>query len=135
MQWEPESETKEELTDGPSIENALKAAHDLSALRAATIAVVNFAASDDGSAEHDEALSQVSVFATLAQAEAATRQAIALEGIATHLGNIHQALLTPNDDGEPITVADTLACISSDLEQFVGGMSLEGALRWMASKK
>lgn len=49
------------------------------------------------------------VMATLAVAEA-------LERIATHLGNIHQCLLTPNADREPVTVADQLKRVADALD-------------------
>lgn len=48
---------------------------------------------------------------------AAVAQAESLAHIATHLGNIHQVLITPNADGEPMTVADLAKHITDHLER------------------
>jgi len=48
------------------------------------------------------------IMATLAIAEQ-------LERIATHLGNIHQCLMTPDANHEPVTVADQLKRIAASL--------------------
>lgn len=46
---------------------------------------------------------------------AAIAQAEATERVAMQLGNIHQALMTPNAEREPITVADLLKRIADAL--------------------
>lgn len=51
-----------------------------------------------------------------AQAYAQIAQAEAMQSIAMHLGNIHQTLITPNADGEPVTAADQLKRIADILE-------------------
>lgn len=50
-----------------------------------------------------------------AQAYASIAIAEQLARIALHLGNIHQAMLTPNADREPVTVADQLKRIADAL--------------------
>lgn len=45
--------------------------------------------------------------------------AVQLERIETHLGNIHQTLITPDANREPVTAADMLASIARSLEIIV----------------
>lgn len=54
--------------------------------------------------------------AQLALMYAAIAQAEATERIAMHLGNIHQALMTPDAAHEPVTVADLLTRIADALK-------------------
>lgn len=65
---------------------------------------------------HDGQVLSKSAAVELIQAYCAIAQAEAMERIATHLGNIHQALLTPNANGEPVTVADSLKRVADVLE-------------------
>lgn len=71
-------------------------------------------ANTDVELEADYALRIATFCATLAQAEATER-------VAMQLGNIHQALITPNAEREPITVADLLERIAASLDNLSGG--------------
>lgn len=84
------------------------------------------------------ALATATFAATLAQAEAAQRQAAALERVAMQLSNIHLALITPDADREPVTAADMLKRIADALagaDGRAGGSPLGAVADYIAGLK
>lgn len=78
---------------------------------------------------------EMTAHATMATAYAAIAQAEALLSIATHLGNIHQALLTPDANLEPTTVADQSKRIADALESLPAHASNDDPLEEFRAEK
>jgi hypothetical protein len=93
-------------------------------LKVTQILLEKFEKANEGSRfSAEQGIAVLQAYATIAQAEEMQR-------IATHLGNIHQALITPDTNGEPTTVADTLKRIAGALNS-IGQAQAESPIgRW-----